>query len=157
MVDWSKQRPHLFESPQELADQFRAARGLSGWVDGAHDLMARTTLRRTETGQWALTCPRELESRIYRENADQDIWGVLHTLSANSERLLIVSGDPAMRGAKSPAKVCPLVAEQHGLHQTSLPGTGHFMQIEDPAGCHRVSLDFLARAGFPVPATARRA
>lgn len=157
MVEWAKQRPYLFESPEELAAQFLAARGLSGWIEGAHELMARSTVRETDDGRWTLTCPRELESRIYRENADQAVWNELHRLSAWSDRLLIVSGDREARGAKSPAKVCPLVAEEHGLQQTSVPGTGHFMQIEAPDACCRVSLDFLDRAGFPAGAGVARA
>jgi pimeloyl-ACP methyl ester carboxylesterase len=148
MADWAKERPDRFASPQVLAEGFKAARQLSKLVASTHELLAESTLRQTEEGDWTLACPRDMESRVYRANADQAIWFDLERLKPISERLLIVSGDPDRKGAQSPAKTCPVAAKLFGLQQLHLPDTGHMMQMEDPAGCHGTVVDFFGKCGF---------
>ncbi len=42
---WSKDRPERFASPDDLAAQFRSSKSLARWIEGSHELMARSILR----------------------------------------------------------------------------------------------------------------
>ncbi len=145
LSEWSKTRPCRFAHPSELAEQFRRARGLRRWIDGAADLMARATTRVAPDGGYELACPPAFESAIYLENAYSSVW---QTLPLAPRTLAVVSSDPGADDAKPPAKVCALLPALFGIRQTTLAETGHLLQIERPDACASATLAFLRESGF---------
>ena len=144
LSEWSRRRPDRFDDPTELARQFADTRGFGRWVAGAHELAARSVLRR-EGDTWVLACPGELEARIYEGNGELDIW----PKATDFERpVLVIASDPDHPGAQLPATACRALADECGFPYVAIPGTGHFLQIEEPQRCAREVLDFAARIGM---------
>lgn len=141
---WARRRPDRFDDPAELARQLAETRGFGRWVAGAHALAARSVLRRD--GQaWVLACPGELEARIYEGNGMLDIWPRV----AEFERpVLVIASDPDQPDAQLPATSCRALAEECGFPYVLVPGTAHFLQIEEPRRCAREVLEFAARIGM---------
>jgi pimeloyl-ACP methyl ester carboxylesterase len=141
---WAMRRQDRFDDPAELAGQLAATRGFAGWVAGAHALAARAVLRR-DGEAWVLACPGELEARIYEGNGTIDIW----PQASDFERpVLVVASDPEHAAAQTPATSCRALAEECGFPYVSIPGTGHFLQIEEPERCAAEVLDFAAGIGM---------
>ena len=144
MSRWARRRQDRFDDPTELALQLAATRGFGRWVAGAHELAARSVLRR-EGDAWVLACPGELEARIYEGNGLLDIWPRV----ADFERpVLVIASDPDQPDAQSPAASCRALSEECGIPYIAIPGTGHFLQIEKPRRCAREVLDFAVRIGM---------
>ncbi len=141
---WSRRRPDRFDDPADLARQFAETRGFGRWVAGAHELAARSVLRR-DGDVWVLACPGELEARIYEGNGMLDIW----PQATEFERpVLVIASDPDQPDAQLPATSCRALAEECGFPYISIPGTGHFLQIEEPRRCAREVLEFAAQIGM---------
>lgn len=153
MAGWAAERPDRFSDPEELAEAFRSTRSLAGWAPGTHSLIARATLREDpKTGDWRLSCPRDLESRVYAANANSTLWSKLPDLVGRRDKLLVLSSDPEARGAKSPSRVLPTLADEFGFEVRIVPGTGHLMQLEKPEAVARETLAFLSRHGIEAAA-----
>lgn len=149
MASFAAKRPDRFKEPQELADGFKANKGLAGWAPGSHELMARSILRQeTETGDWVLACPRQVESDLYAANKRSELWGKLPAATPHGERILVINGDPTLPWAKVPSKLGPELSVTFGLQQTHVAGTSHLLQLEEPEQCAALTRDFLARVGF---------
>ncbi len=141
---WSRRRPNRFDDPADLARQFAETRGFGRWVAGAHELAARSVLRR-DGDVWVLACPGELEARIYEGNGMLDIW----PQATEFERpVLVIASDPDQPDAQLPATSCRALAEECGFPYISIPGTGHFLQIEEPRRCAQEVLEFAAQIGM---------
>ncbi len=141
---WSRRRPDRFDDPADLARQFAETRGFGGWVAGAHELAARSVLRR-DGDVWVLACPGALEARIYEGNGMLDIW----PQATEFERpVLVIASDPDQPDAQLPATSCRALAEECGFPYVSIPGTGHFLQIEEPERCVAEVLNFAAGIGM---------
>ncbi len=144
LSDWARRRQSRFDDPADLARQLGATRNFARWVPGAYDLAARSLLRRDD-GAWVLACPGELEARMYEANPTLDIW----PSADDFERpVLIIASDPEMPGAQLPASSCRALAEEFGFPYILIPGTGHFLQIDEPKRCAEEVLAFAARIGM---------
>lgn len=144
LSQWARRRQGRFDDPRDLARQLAETRGFARWVPGAHDLAARSVLRRDGEG-WVLACPGELEARIYEGNAALDIW----PRADDFERpVLIVASDPDWPDAQTPAASCRALAEECGIRYVAIPETGHFLQIEKPKRCAGEVLAFAAEIGM---------
>lgn len=141
LADWARTRPRRFASPAELAAQFAGSRTLSGWVDGAHALMARSVLRETGNGAWELRCPPEAEAQNYLANAELTTWDLIDRVRVP---LALVSADPDHPAGQSPAKVCAAAHVERNVPLTAIAGTTHMLQIEEPAACRKALADSLA-------------
>ncbi len=141
---WARRRQGRFDDPAELAGQLAETRGFARWVAGAHALAARSLLRR-DGDSWVLACPGELEARLYEGNGMLDIWPE----AADFERpVLIIASDPGQADAQTPANSCRALAEERGFPYVSIPGTGHFLHIEEPERCAAEILAFAAEIGM---------
>ena len=124
--------PRSLRRPAELARQYAETRAHSTWVSGAHALMARSVLRRDETGDgWVLCCPRELEASIYLQAMTMNLWP---PCDAYGGPVKLIAADPAARGAPAPAFANRALAEDLGYEYEAIPGTGHLLQIQKPRG-----------------------
>ncbi len=132
-------RADRFADPADLARLY--ARRFPDWVPGAAGLVARAVLRRDEAaGDWRLACPKALESRMYLANRTLDMW----PRAADFARpTILVGADPRADRAEAVAKSCAALHRDGGMRYATVPGTGHFLQLERPEECWRIVEDFL--------------
>lgn len=138
-------RVERFESPEQLANQYRRHPAFQGFVPGAAALLARHTLRKGDDGFWTLSCPRQYEARTFRENADTEIFRQLPQMPMP---LRIIASDPASPHAIPTAAVWKAANDAFGLDYIALPKTTHFLQIEQPQACRDLLEEFIARHGL---------
>jgi pimeloyl-ACP methyl ester carboxylesterase len=145
MSNWAATRADRFADSTELSAAFKNSYRLRRWVDGAHDLMARSILRRDETaGEWVLCCPRDGESRIYKTTDGLDLCSRLGGLGG---RVMFVCPDPDQDDAQAPSKVIREMHARFGCRYEMVPNTSHLLQVENPTACARIARDFLAECG----------
>lgn len=141
LSDWAKTRPDQFSSPDELAEIFAKTKSLGKWAPGVHQLMAKAILRQDHPGgTWALACPREGESHIYAQNAALDLTPRLGELG---KTVKFICSDPDDRYALAPGPVNRAMHQIFGHHYEAVPGTGHLLQVEEPAACARIATAFI--------------
>jgi pimeloyl-ACP methyl ester carboxylesterase len=146
LADWALRRQDHFRDPSELARQYAETRAHSTWVPGAHALMARAVLRRSEGGDgWELACARELEASIYLQAMTLNLWPAAADLGGPVK---MIAADPNAPGAPAPAFANQALAEERGYIYEAIPGTGHLLQIQKPDECRRAMLDFLDARGI---------
>ncbi len=129
----ARRRPEIYANPSEFADVLASRSQFSRWVDGVHDLFARTTLRSRPDGRWELACPRDYEAHIFLSNRDGTVWPRL--TQGVDTNLAIIGADPGLPDSDSPSKVCCGLAKDTGLPYEFVPGTSHMLQLEAPQGC----------------------
>jgi pimeloyl-ACP methyl ester carboxylesterase len=146
LADWAMHRPDRFKDPSELAEQYRANRAHSTWVEGTHELMARAVLREDpEQGGWALSCPREFEASIYLQAMTLNLWPSAAELGGPVK---LIAGDPEAKGAPGPAFANRALGEDSGYHYECIPGTGHLLQVQKPEECRQAMFTFLKEQGI---------
>jgi pimeloyl-ACP methyl ester carboxylesterase len=138
-------RVERFESPEQLANQYRRHPAFQGFVPGAAALLARHTLRKGDDGFWTLSCPRHYQARTFRKNADTEIF---HRLSQMPMPLRIIASDPDSPHAIPTAAVWKAANDAFGLDYIALPNTTHFLQIEQPQTCRDLLDEFITRHGL---------
>ncbi len=142
----ARRRTERYDSPLELAAQFARRKAFERWVPGAARDMAAATLRADPVaGGYTLCCPRELEALMYERNDDQRIWAALTRPQAIPIRIL--GGDPFLDGQAPPPVLCHAMSKVlPGLSYDWLPGTTHFLQIEEPERCRDETAVFVGSA-----------
>jgi pimeloyl-ACP methyl ester carboxylesterase len=141
MSSRASRRTAVFDSPDELALQFRRRDSFARWVPEGADLFARHTLRQMPDGRWTLCCPPAYEARVFKENKGPLFEG----LPKVPVPLLIIAGDPASPYASPAAAVAKAAHDELGVEYAMVPGTTHFLQIEEPQACRDLLTDFLHR------------
>lgn len=134
-----------YDFPGEMTRQLEARPAFGKWTAGAHALFARSTLRETDGGRWTLACPRELEARIFETNIDEAVWPSLAHIDVP---MLLVGADPANPHSSPPARITRAIHEDLGIPYVLVKDTTHFLQIEDPRGCHLAVTEFLNAHGW---------
>jgi len=146
LAEWALGRRRRFAAVDELADEYRRSRAAQGWVPGAHELMARSVLRRRADGDgFALTCAPENEAAIYAEALTLNLWPRAQAFGGPAK---LIGADPELKGAPPIARANRALATENGYDYAFVPGTGHLLQIEKPAECARLVEDFLAKCGM---------
>lgn len=137
----SVRREH-FADPAQLATVFSRSPGLPNWIDGAYDLAARSVLRRDEAADdWVLCCPAALESSIYCGTMQYGVWP---TARAFDRPVKLICADPTLDDAGGPALCGQALHEETGIDYEFVPGTHHFLQMEQPEACARIVTDFIS-------------
>jgi pimeloyl-ACP methyl ester carboxylesterase len=62
--------------------------------------------------------------------------------------LKIIAGDPDSPHTSPAAAIAKSAHEIFGIDYAMVPGTTHFLQIEEPQVCRELLIDFLKRHGF---------
>jgi pimeloyl-ACP methyl ester carboxylesterase len=146
LAEWARSRRRSFPTIDELAREYRESRAARGWVDGAHELMARAVLRRSPQGEgFVLTCAPENEAAIYAEALTLDLWPKAREFAGPVK---LIGADPRMKGAPTTALTNQALGAENGYDYAFVPGAGHLMQIEKPAECARLVEEFLAGCGL---------
>ena len=154
MTSRASRRPARYRSPGMLEFQLRAGREFQGWVEGAHRLLAETTLRYDEDADdYALACPREFEAHVFASNMDPTTW---ERASAIEMPVLVLGADPDFALARPASRIGRVLAEAHDWAYACVPGTSHFLQIEQPEAAIAAIEDFLETLGPTVGSDAHR-
>lgn len=141
MSSRAARRTAVFDSPDDLAQQFRKRESFARWVPEGADLFARHTLRQMPDGRWTLCCPPVFEARVFKENKGPLFEG----LPKVPIPLMIIAGDPASPYASPAAAVAKAAHDELGIEYAFVPGTTHFLQIEEPQACRDRLTGFLRR------------
>lgn len=138
----TRRRPERYDAPEQFAEQLRRGPLFAGWVTGAHQLFAESTLKNDGAGGWVLRNPRDLEAHVYETNVDPTIWPRVREVACP---MILIGGDPAHPFATPPAPSCKAIHDEYGVDYVMIPNTTHFLQIERPDACRRALKDFVAR------------
>jgi pimeloyl-ACP methyl ester carboxylesterase len=144
LTEWARNRRRQFATVEELAEEYRASRATRGWVPGAHELMARSVLRKNPAGEgYVLVCAPENEAGIYAEAVTLNLWP---RASDFGGPVKLIGADPSGGPATGPANKA--LAAEGGYNYSVIPGTGHLLQIEKPQEAARLTVDFLKECGL---------
>jgi pimeloyl-ACP methyl ester carboxylesterase len=142
LADRVRRRQSCFETPDELAGIFRRSRALAKWTDKACSDMARAILRESDDGKsWCLVCPPAHEAQIFESNADESLWTLFDGLEMP---LRLVCADPDVPGVQPSAYSTRELAQSFNLAHEAVPDSTHFLQLEYPAECARITKNFCA-------------
>ena len=111
------------------------------------DLYARATLRPATDGAggYELCCPREHEAQVFETYLDSTFELAMGSFPCP---LKIIGADPTGPDAFVPSIVLRDLARRCDLDYDYVPGASHFLQLEKPAECATLMLDFLERHGL---------
>ncbi|HTZ03145.1 MAG TPA: alpha/beta hydrolase [Xanthobacteraceae bacterium] len=146
LTAWARERRRRFATIDELAEEYRQSRAAARWVDGAHELMARSVLRASpEGGGYALVCEPENEAVIYEQAMSLNLWPRAQEFGGPVK---LIGADLGMPGAPSTAAANAALGREGGYDYDFVAGAGHLLQIEKPQECLRLTLQFLAEHGL---------
>jgi pimeloyl-ACP methyl ester carboxylesterase len=146
LTEFAANRRRKFASIDELANDYLQSRATRNWVPGAHELMARSVLRKSPDGDgFVLTCAPANEAGIYQEAMSLNLWP---TAKEFGGPVKLLGADPAAKGAPATAAANQALGIEGGYDYTCVEGTGHLLQIEKPDECFRISMEFLTRHGL---------
>ena len=139
----ARRRQERFATRAELAEVVRAALVFARLLPGVPDLYARATLRPAADGDgYELGCPREHEAQVFATFLDSSIELAMGSFPCPRK---LIGNDPTGPGAFVPSSVLRDVAKRCGLDYDYVPGASHFLQLEKPAECAALMLQFLDR------------
>jgi pimeloyl-ACP methyl ester carboxylesterase len=143
LTAWAKARRRRFAAIEELTEEYRQSRATVRWVEGAHDLMARSVLRGSPDGDgFELVCDPQNEATIYAQAMTLNLWP---RADAFSGPVKLIGADPDIKGAPATAAANAALGREGGYDYEFVPGAGHLLQIEKPDDCVRLTLAFLAK------------
>jgi pimeloyl-ACP methyl ester carboxylesterase len=146
LTEWAKNRRRRFVSVAELVEEYKALRTTRLWVEGEHELMARSVLRKAPDGDgYELVCAPENEAAIYAEALTLNLWPKASELGGPVK---LIGCDPDHKGAPATGAANRALGLEGGYDYSFVPGTGHLLQVEKPKECIEVTLEFLAKHGL---------
>jgi pimeloyl-ACP methyl ester carboxylesterase len=144
LVAWASTRRDRFNDPDELGRDYAATRAGRNWVAGSHRQVAEAVLR-PSAGGWKLRCPRALEASMYAQGITLGLWP---KASEFAGLIKLIGADPLRERPDPTALANRALAEEGGFDYLALPGTGHLLQLEEPAACAEAVREFLAGVGL---------
>ena len=146
LVKYAGGRRRTFNAIAELTQELKDSRATSRWVEGMHDLMARSVLRKDDTGEtWTLVCLPEIETAIYAEALRLNLWPKATDFGGPVK---LVGCDPDMKGAPATGQANRALGTEQGYDYEAVPNTGHLQQIERPDACADILRGFLDKHGL---------
>jgi pimeloyl-ACP methyl ester carboxylesterase len=146
LTEWAKGRRRRFASIDELTEEYRQSRATARWVEGEHELMARSVLRGSPDGSgYELTCAPENEAAIYAEALTLNLWPKATEFGGPVK---LVGCDPNFKGAPATGPANQALGIEGGYDYSFVEGTGHLLQIEKPDECIRLTMEFLGKHGL---------
>lgn len=146
LARWALGRRRRFDTPAELAAEYAGLRAAAHWIAGTHDLLAGSVLRPDPDGSaWTLVCAPEAEASLYAEAPDLELWP---EASRFGGPVLLVGADPSVAHPAPTAFANKALGRENAYDYLAVPGTGHFLQLEEPEACAGVLRDFVARHGL---------
>jgi pimeloyl-ACP methyl ester carboxylesterase len=146
LTEWARNRRRRFASIDELTNEYLQSRATARWVPGAHELMARSVLRKSPDGDgYELVCDPENEATIYAQAMTLNLWPQARAFGGPVK---LIGCDPNMKGAPATGPANQALGIEGGYDYSFVEGTGHLLQIEKPQECIRLTLEFLAECGL---------
>ena len=146
LTEWARNRRRRFASIDELTNEYLQSRATRNWVSGAHELMARSVLRKSPDGDgYELVCAPENEATIYAQAMTLNLWP---RASEFGGPVKLIGCDPNLKGGPATGPANQALGIEGGYDYSFVEGTGHLLQIEKPQECVRLTLDFLAGCGL---------
>ena len=146
LTHWALRRRRRFATEEELANVYLSSGAAKGWVPGAHELMARSVLRKQPDGDgFELVCAPENEAAIYAEALTLNLWPRAEEFGGPVK---LIGADPDLPDAPATAATNRALGIENGYNYDFIPGTGHLMQIEKPVECARIVEEFLSECGI---------
>ena len=145
LTEWAKSRRRRLASVAELTEEYKQSRATGRWVEGEHELMARSVLRSSPDGGYELTCAPENEAAIYAQALTLDLWP---KASEFGGPVKLVGCDPNFKGAPATGPANQALGIEGGYDYSFVEGTGHLLQIEKPDECIRLTMEFLGKHGL---------
>ena len=134
----TRARADRFRTVEDFADLLRILPTFARMVPGAHELMARTTLRAAGDGEGhELRCPREYEAQIIDYART---FAVLVNFEALTCPTKVIGADPTL-----PYSYLPTFDMTHVLtvDYDFVPEATHFLQLENPQACATATREFV--------------
>ena len=134
----TRKRAARFQTPEDFAELLRYMPAFHRVLPGVLALMARTTLRKSSTGQdYELRCPREYEAQIIEYVRSFSVLVDLDTMLCPTK---IVGADPTL-----PYSYLPTIDLSHimTVDYDFLPETTHFLPLEQPEECAKAVQEFI--------------
>lgn len=144
LVAWAAGRREHFTDPSELAADYAATRTGRNWAPGAHLQVAEAVLHPAKGG-WALRCSRALEASMYEQGLTLDLWPSGQDFAGPVK---LIGGDPERERPDATALSNQALARDGGFDYLAVSGTGHLLQLEQPAVCADVVREFLEKVGI---------
>jgi pimeloyl-ACP methyl ester carboxylesterase len=142
LTEFAGSRRSQFASVEELAADFAKSRMGQSWAPGVHALMARAVLRPNPSGDgFVLVCDPANEAGIYAEAMTLNLWPRATDFRGPVK---LIGADPDMKGGPPTGRANQALGTENGYDYSFVPNTGHMLQIENPDGCARLTLAFLA-------------
>ena len=134
-----RRRTTKFRSLEQFSEFLAYIPAFQHMVPGAHDLVARTTLRRSADGQgYELRCPPEYEAQLID-------YARVFSLAVDFDSMLCpvkaIGADPTLPFTYLPSLDLSDVAT---VDYDFLPDATHFLPLEKPAECVETMLAFLS-------------
>jgi pimeloyl-ACP methyl ester carboxylesterase len=146
LTEWAKGRRRRFASVDELTQEYKASRSTRNWVEGVHEVMARSVLRKSPDGDgYELVCAPENEAGIYAQALTLNLWP---RASEFGGPVKLVGCDPDFKGAPATGPANQALGREGGYDYAFVEGTGHLLQIEKPDECVRLTLEFFGKHGL---------
>ena len=138
-----RRRADRFKKREDFAQFLGVLPMFKRTVPGVHELMARTTLRRTVSGEgYELRCPRDYEAQLM--DYARSFFALLD-LDLVACPTKIIGADPTLPYAYLPN------LDQHlasAMDYDFIPETTHLLQLEKPDECAAATREFLQRQGI---------
>jgi len=146
LTEWAKGRRRHFASVDELTEEYKQSRATRSWIEGEHELMARSVLRKSPDGNgYELTCAPENEAAIYAQALTLDLWP---KASEFGGPVKLIGCDPNFKGAPATGPANQALGMEGAYDYSFVENTGHLLQIEKPKECIRLTLEFLRKHGL---------
>jgi len=146
LTAWARRRRRRFATIDELTQEYRQSRATTRWVEGAHQLMAQSVLRRSPDGDgYQLVCDPENEAGIYAEAMTMNLWPPARAFGGPVK---LIGCDPSLAEGGATGAANQALAAEGDYDYSFVAGAGHLLQIEKPDECVRLTLAFLAKHGL---------
>lgn len=143
VAEMAQRRAHKFRNREEFVELMEFLPMFKRMQPGVHELMGRTLLRQSPTGEgFELRCPREYESQL-TEYARS--FFVLIDYESTACPTKVIGADPTLPYAYLPNLDQHLAAS---MDYDFIPETTHFLQLEKPEDCVALTREFLKRQGL---------
>ena len=135
----ARRRTEKFKRWEQFSDLLALLPPFQGFVPGAFELMAHTTLRPSKDGDgYQLRCPREHEARIHDYAT---LYGAAVDFDSLECPVKVIGADPTLPFSYLPTMD---LSDILSVDYDFLPEATHFMQLEKPAECAAALREFLA-------------
>ncbi len=137
----TRRRGNRFPTLDSFVDLVSYSPSFARVVPGVHELMARTTLRKSAGGEhYQLCCPPEYEARIV--DYVRGYAGMVDFENLPC-RIKAIGADPTLPFAYLPAFD---LMQMEAVDYDFLPEATHYLQLEQPAACAAAMREYLDRA-----------